>query len=489
MSEEKVDRKDTGKIDLGTVQNSRRKFLKGAGAGALMLGGTSVMTASASGASDTNCKTPGCDYDVVVIGGGFAGVTAARDSRENGYKTLLLEARNRFGGRTFSSEFEGHKVELGGTWIHNSQPFVWAEKERYDLDVIETPGAVPNSMIAVINGQLKQLTEAEVYAVSEAFNAFVADGRVIIERPYELLHVKGKALAADKMTAKDRLDQLDLTPLQYSLMDSLIGGMAHNTSDQVSYLEILRWCMLPGGIFPMWMDAITRFKLKDGTIGLIDKMLEDGKPDVRMSTPVKSVEDLGERVRVTTSRGESIISASVIVAMPMNVLPSVQFTPALDPKLVAAAQERHTGQGFKIFIKVKGKLGKVFASDKAEAPLSLLFTYSESDDHTLLCGFGNDPKKLDVYDDDAVQAEVSKFFPGAKVQSSFSYDWQLDPYAKGTYCSYKPGWIEKYYAHFQQDRGRILFGQGDHGEGWRGFIDGAIGAGTKAAQRAKKLLG
>ena len=49
--------------------------------------------------------------------------------------------------------------------------------------------------------------------------------------------------------------------------------------------------------------------------------------------------------------------------------------------------------------------------------------------------------------------------------------------------------MTRHYDEFQRDRGRILFGSGDHGEGWRGFIDGAIGGGIRAAQRAKSLLG
>ena len=65
---------------------SRRNFLRGAGVGAVAVAGVGVMT-HATAATGDSCKTAGCDYDVVVIGGGFAGVTAARDSRKNGYKT------------------------------------------------------------------------------------------------------------------------------------------------------------------------------------------------------------------------------------------------------------------------------------------------------------------------------------------------------------------------------------------------------------------
>ena len=80
--------------------------------------------------------------DVVVIGGGFAGITAARDLKHRGLNVLLLEARDRLGGRTWFKEVNGFHVELGGTWIHWTQPFVWAEKERYGLEVQETRGCV-----------------------------------------------------------------------------------------------------------------------------------------------------------------------------------------------------------------------------------------------------------------------------------------------------------------------------------------------------------
>ena len=65
--------------------------------------------------------------DVIVIGGGFAGVSAARDLSWRGKNTLLLEAKSRLGGRTWTTEFSDHDIEVGGTWIGWSQPHVWAE--------------------------------------------------------------------------------------------------------------------------------------------------------------------------------------------------------------------------------------------------------------------------------------------------------------------------------------------------------------------------
>ena len=99
---------------------------------------------------------------VVVIGGGFAGITAARDLKHRGFNVLLLEARDRLGGRTWFKEVNGFHVELGGTWIHWTQPFVWAEKERYGLEVQETPGCVAERVAIKVDGQVNDLQEDQL---------------------------------------------------------------------------------------------------------------------------------------------------------------------------------------------------------------------------------------------------------------------------------------------------------------------------------------
>src|SRR5580693_5570890 len=90
-------------------------------------------------------------YDVIILGGGFAGVTAARELSRSGRRCVILEARGRLGGRTFSTQVFEQPADVGGQWIHWLQPHVWSEVTRYGLTLLETPGASPAS-VGVLSG-------------------------------------------------------------------------------------------------------------------------------------------------------------------------------------------------------------------------------------------------------------------------------------------------------------------------------------------------
>jgi len=489
---DKDQREESTRTDIG-----RRSFMRHAGASAVAMGGAMATAAQAKAReSNRTAKTAGVDYDVIVLGGGFAGITAARDSRKNGYRTLVLEARERLGGRTFTKEFAGHKVEMGGTWVHWTQPNVWSEIQRYQLEVIETPDNVdrsaPQEVVVLVDGRREYLdTPEKLGAVFGAFYKYFGDASAFWERPYDAQHQWKQILASDKLTSGEVLAKMDLTPAQRVALEAYMAGLTHSALDQSSHIETSRWWALPGGTMSALSDAGGRYRFKDGTVSLINKMVEDGRPEIRLSTPVKAVEDRGDHVVVTTTAGQRFTAAAVIVGLPMNVIGNVQFSPALDPMVVEAGRERHAGSGIKLLTRVKGHLSRprVVALAPPTHPLSLTTTYTAGDDHTVLVTFAPDPKRIDYSDKAAVQQALRDFFPDAVVEAVHHQAWTEDPYARGTWANYKPGWFAKYYEHFQKDRGRVFFGQGDHGEGWRGFIDGAIGAGASAALRVKTRLG
>lgn len=108
-------------IDASTV--TRREVLNASAAGAIVLGTLMPTDAAQAAATAAPYRSPrskpaSSDYDVIVIGAGMAGVTAARETSRAGLRTLVLEARNRLGGRTFYSKFAGHDVELGANYLY-----------------------------------------------------------------------------------------------------------------------------------------------------------------------------------------------------------------------------------------------------------------------------------------------------------------------------------------------------------------------------------
>jgi len=465
-----------------TVDNPRREFLKISGAG---LAAAGIAPAVAGLPSAARAESNG--YDVVVVGGGFAGVTAARDSSNRGLKTLLLEARPRLGGRTFTTSFDGHDVDLGGTWIRWAQPSVWAEMSRYGLEVTESAAASAEQNIWMEgdNRVVGSYAEwAEIYGSASAL--YYEPAREYLPRPFDPLY-RGEFGNLDKMTAREAVEKLDLTSVQKDLMLAAVAIMSHAPSDKSSHLDQLRWYALSEyNLWNMW-DNISRYRVAGGTKALIDQMAADGRFETRLGEPVSAISQDGEAT-VTTKRGEQIRTRKVIVALPLNCIQDVQFSPAISKVKLDASREGHTGSGTKVYMRTKGKHPVFLGHGKEEMPLTFGWTEYNDPEHQILCGFGASPSLLDVYDDDAVQGAFQRFMPDAELSASISYDWNLDPYSKGTWCMFPPGMLTNSLKELQRPEGNVYFAGGDIANGWRGFIDGAIESGAAVARQVNQEL-
>ena len=101
--------------------------------------GSALVSEGASKAASISSITT-TDVDVVVVGGGFSGLIAAYDLQQAGFKTILLEAKNRIGGRSNSVALKSGPgiVELGATWINRTtQPSVYTLAQKFGLQTAE----------------------------------------------------------------------------------------------------------------------------------------------------------------------------------------------------------------------------------------------------------------------------------------------------------------------------------------------------------------
>lgn len=495
---------------------NRRAFLK---ASLGSIGAASLpLRAGAEDPAASSPNTASNDFDVVVIGGGFAGVTAARELRHAGLTTLLLEARSRLGGRTFTAHVGDELFELGGTWIHSTQPHVFAEVNRYGLELVETTGGFPERVLWWDGEQGKEAGFGEMAALireavcssgspepavplsalqalaqlSSLMADFHVDAAAAFPRPFDPFSSDAWK-QADDFSVRDRLDQMDLSADRRGLLEGVLGASAHGGFSEAGLVEMLRWWALSGNDLTRYSDSVARYRLRGGTESLINAMIEDGRPDVRLATPVAEVRQEGERVLIRTQAGERFEARAVVAALPMNVLSSIEFNPALHSDKVAASRERHAAAGVKVYIHVREELPPIALFAPESEPLSSVMTITgggtDGGSRTELVAFGTDPTKIDVHDKSAVQAALRKFLPDVEVTQTLAYDWHLDPYSLGTWCVLRKGQMTKYLAALREPHGAVHFAGGDFALGWRGFIDGAIESGARVAHEVVAMLG
>lgn len=102
--------------------------------------------------------------------------------------------------------------------------------------------------------------------------------------------------------------------------------------------------------------------------------------------------------------------------------------------------------------------------------------------------FGQNGKLQDPTNSDEIISEFKKLQPNGNVRGYVSHTWSNDPYAKGAWFAAGPGWATKHLKALQEPHGRVFMASADWAQGWRGFIDGAIEQGARAAVITKLAL-
>ena len=464
---------------------NRRRFVQATGTAAAA---AAVLPTAPSGAQ---AQADQQSYDVIIIGGGFAGCTAARELGLKGRKCLILEAHTYLGGRTTTGDFGGHQTEFGGTWIHWSQPFVFAEVTRYGLGLSESPGAFPETAAWMWGNEVRTDKALVHYQMIEAGCAAMCDvdgmqGRSVFPRPHEPFFTKEPA-KYDGLSMVDRLKQIDISPEQAGILNAFATINCHNDPAQGGMVDLLKWYALGDFNFGLLFDKLGHYKIREGTAALIQALVADGKPDVKLATAVTKVEHDAQGVTATTDTGEVYRARAAIVTIPMNVLKDVEFTPALASGKIDASREGMSCRGSKFYFKINKNVGNFIGTAPYPFPISMFWTEDSSPDTTTLVGFGP-PVGFDFLDMTELQKVVVKLLPDVEVIDVAGWNWSDDPYVQGTWCWYKPNQFTNYLAELQRTEGRLFFASADSADGWRGFIDGAIERGIHAGREVDDVL-
>jgi monoamine oxidase len=387
------------------------------------------------------------------------------------------------------------------------QPHFYRELFRYGLhkNLKSSAGGLgPEKMYFKAKGSAPADVDPLQYGAAlqnTADKVFEVDGltpRQLMPYPHEPFREPALWKRYDSLTVRQRLDQLDLPDFERALFESTVGSFGSGHPTQVGFVEALRWYALGGYNMSQVFELAAIFKLGGGGMTSFARaILEDAKCDISLQTVISSIsQERGDIVTIRSADGRTFSAGTVVCTVPLNCLGDVAFSPPLSAPKRQAILDGHMNKGAKIHFKLAQIEPGWFAACNAEGDSPFCFAFSDHNGTgpsnpagTFCIGFGYNDRLGDPTDHKTIVGDFEKCVrPGADVDAYLTHDWMNDPYAKGVWSCWGPGAMTRDQQELQKAHGRVMFASADWADGWRGFIDGALESGLKAANDAAALV-
>jgi len=441
-----------------------------------------------------------CERDVVVIGAGATGLTAATRLRDAGRSVIVLEARDRVGGRLLTDEIDGQMYEVGGQWVSPDQTALIDTLERLGLDTYQRYRE-GESVYVGADGEAKHFTgdifpasahtEAEIERLIALLDELVASLDVAAPwahpRAAEFDHVSFRAWLEQQSDDAEARDNIALF-----IADAMLTKPAH----AFSLLQALLMAASAGS-FGNLVDA--DFILDRRVIGGLQQVplrlaAQLGADDLRLSQPVRGIRYTDDGATVTTD-DLSVTARHVIVAVPPNLYSRIDYSPPL-PRLRQQAQQ-HISLG--LVIKVHASYPTPFWRDAglsgtAFSPYQIVHeAYDNSnfgEQRGTLVGFVSDEKADALFRLPAgerrarILASLAEYYGPEALDPVVYYesDWAAEEWTQGAYAaSFDLGGLTRYGAMQLEPVGPLRFGSSDTASEGYQHVDGAIRVGQRLA--------
>lgn len=430
---------------------------------------------------------PDSDLPIIVVGAGMAGLSAARALHDSGQNVVVVEARDRIGGRTFTDTVGNAAVDLGGAWLHG----VGDTPLRAVVDKAGL-GISPHSLLpdGVYDAQSDaRLNFVELVQIQAIINGFDPDDLEVSRKP-------GASVAdgIEEYVASLALDPLASARARFAL-ESIYSGAAGRIDRQLLNEPDVEWP------YDQTFGEVDEgdFVIEGGYRMLVDFLASD--LDIRINDPVRQITRGEDSVVVTTAR-ESFRGTHVILTVPLGVLKAdaIAFEPALPDEKLRAIER----VGFGVFEKVvlcysekfwDGKIGvsAYFAGLGPDRAFPLLIDMTEfAGAPTIVClysgQFGQvaqeslDDEALVAGTKAAIDALVGNPLP-APVATRVTR-WRSDPYSRGSYSFASVATLKGDSDLLAAPVGqRLLFAGEATSAALAATVDGALVSGLREARR------
>jgi monoamine oxidase len=431
-------------------------------------------------------------HDVVVLGAGLAGLSAARDLAAAGADVVVLEARSRVGGRVEQVVLgDGRPVQLGGEVIGNAHTAYQSLVAELGLTLVPSYVAEPGELTYVLHeglhvGDAPAFFTAEDHAsaarVAEEFARLCAT--VSPDDPWS----HPDAVALDRSSVQDWLRSVGATANVRRALEAAQLGLSSGSYERTSLLSQLRKCAVTEtkGLYDY--DEWENLRVAEGSATVALRMAEELGDRVRLGVPVRTVKVGTGGCAVWLDSGEVVQGAAVVSALPVGPLRDVLVEGVSDERLASLHRQRHA-----LAAKFVAAYDRPFWRDRGQNGLAesegVLGSSWPQGDGILSCLVP--PERLAAYLSTApafrreeALAELGEWF-GAEALApvaTFERLWGTDPWTQGYVTQWQPGDVHRVGPlHGTHEPPFYVCGS----DQWvAGYMEGAVRTGRSAAAEA-----
>jgi monoamine oxidase len=441
--------------------------------------------------------------DVVVVGAGFAGLSAARDLVRRGHDVVVLEGRDRVGGRSSTTTIAGTPVDLGGTFVGPTQDAVIALAKELGCETVPTFSRGKNLIrwrgkVRSYRSTIPRLSIIELLDVSRIQWRFErVCRRVPVNQPWT-------SPIADILDSKTLDEWLRYVHANASTRD-LMAIMARVTwgcePEEVSMLHAARYVKAGGGLGRM-LDVeggAQQDRFPGGTQQIALRMAEELGPRVVLNAVVRSISRGSDGGLTVGWDGGDVTAKAVIVAIPPEHRAGIAFDPALPPEYEKLTEHWPQGSLSKAYVAYETPFwrddGCSGESLSDEGPVFITFDVSPSDAGPgILLGFTDartfDPLPAEQRREQALEGFATLFGDAARHPIDYvDHCWGTEEFAPGgPTAAVPPGSWTTYGPWLRKPVDGIFWAGTETADEWTGFLDGAVRSGKRAADEVHRAL-
>ncbi|PJI46315.1 MAG: amine oxidase [Pseudomonas sp.] len=437
--------------------------------------------------------------DVIVVGAGISGLTAAWRLAQAGRRVKVLEANKRVGGRTLNHRFaSGEVVEVGGQWVGPTQERILSLLAELGLSTY--PQWNQGDNLTLFGGRLRPyrgtIPKLPPHVLLDVLQAHVRLDRMAREIPLNDPSLHPKAPQWDSLTFAEWLRRNVRTSTGRKVFELMCGAVFAASPHDLSFLHVLFY--IHSGTDLDTLLGVDGGAQQDRILGgsqRISETLAERLGGVITGEPVRAVRQDGSRVELVTDRGTHQAS-HVIFAIPPTQLLRITQEPLLPSWRDQLLQRLPQGA----VIKCMALYDKPFWRDKnlsgqatsETGPVRLTFDNSVPDSgRGVLLGFieGDEARQWNARPAGDRRGQVLDCFAryfGEQALNPVDYvdkSWAEEPFARGCYAAlFPPGLWSAGAARLREPYGRLHFAGTETATRWMGYFDGAVEAGERAAR-------